>query len=192
MDAIVSQITSLTQPFIQTQIKEIIKAPCHWPLWIHRWPVNSLHKWPVKTENVSIWWRHHVWGFPPIYIIFSFLPAQVTGVHLWALRDLPLHTKCLFILYVEALRNITVTLTQSASQSFTNQYSLIVIKMKQGNSEHYIDAIMTTMASQITSLTIVYSTVYSGADQRKHQSSASLAFVRGIHQDWWIPRTKGQ
>ena len=35
---------------------------------------------------------------------------------------------------------------------------------------------------QITSLTIVYSTVYSGADQRKHQSFASLAFVRGIHR----------
>ena len=34
------------------------------------------------------------------------------------------------------------------------------------------------MASQITSLTIVYSTVYSGADQRKHQRSVSLAFVR--------------
>ena len=41
---------------------------------------------------------------------------------------------------------------------------------------------MIAMASQITSLTIVYSTVYSGADQRKHQSSASLAFVRGIHR----------
>ena len=39
---------------------------------------------------------------------------------------------------------------------------------------------MGTIASQITSLTIVNSTVYSGADQRKHQSSASLAFVRGI------------
>ena len=39
---------------------------------------------------------------------------------------------------------------------------------------------MGAIASQITSLTIVYSTVYSGADQRKHQSSASLAFVRGI------------
>ena len=37
-------------------------------------------------------------------------------------------------------------------------------------------------ASQITSLTVVYSTVYSGADQRKHKSSASLAFVRGIHR----------
>ena len=41
---------------------------------------------------------------------------------------------------------------------------------------------MSLMASQITSLTIVYSTVYSGADQRKHQSSAWLAFVREIHR----------
>ena len=40
---------------------------------------------------------------------------------------------------------------------------------------------MGMMASQITSLTIVNSTFYSGTDQRKHQSSASLAFVRGIH-----------
>ena len=54
------------------------------------------------------------------------------------------------------------------------------------------DAIMTTMASQITSLMDVYSTVYSDADQRKHQCSASLAFVWGIHWDRWIPRTKGQ
>ena len=48
--------------------------------------------------------------------------------------------------------------------------------------QHYNDVIMDTMASQITSLTIVYLTVYSGADQRKHQSSASLAFVWGIHR----------
>ena len=41
---------------------------------------------------------------------------------------------------------------------------------------------MSAMASQITSLTIVYSTVYWGTDQRKHQSSAPLAFVRGIHR----------
>ena len=47
---------------------------------------------------------------------------------------------------------------------------------------HYNDIIISVMASQITTLTIVYSTVYSGADQRKHQSSASLAFVKGIHQ----------
>ena len=47
---------------------------------------------------------------------------------------------------------------------------------------HYNDVTMGSMASQITSLTIVYSAVYSGADQRKHQSSASLAFVRGIRR----------
>ena len=41
---------------------------------------------------------------------------------------------------------------------------------------------MGAIESQITSLTIVYSTVYSDADQRKHQSSASSAFVRGIHR----------
>ena len=51
---------------------------------------------------------------------------------------------------------------------------------------------MSTMAAQITSLTIVYSTVYSGSDQRKHQSSALLAFVREIHRDRWIPRTNGK
>ena len=47
---------------------------------------------------------------------------------------------------------------------------------------HYDDVIMGAIASQITSLTIVYSTVYSGADQSRHQSSASLAFVWGIHR----------
>ena len=48
--------------------------------------------------------------------------------------------------------------------------------------KHYSDVIIGTMAYQITSITIVYSTIYSGADQRKHQSSGSLAFVRGIHR----------
>ena len=48
------------------------------------------------------------------------------------------------------------------------------------SGKHYSNGIMGVMASQITSLKIVYS----NADQRKHQSSASLAFVRGIH--WWL------
>ena len=47
---------------------------------------------------------------------------------------------------------------------------------------HYSDVMMGAIASQITNLATVYSTVYSDADQRKHQSSASLAFVRGIHR----------
>ena len=65
------------------------------------------------------------------------------------------------------------------------------------HSTHYDDVIMGEMVSQFTSLTIVYSTVYSGADQSKHQSSASLAFVWGIHRGpvnsphkWPVPVTR--
>ena len=57
-------------------------------------------------------------------------------------------------------------------------------KCCEENSLHYDDFIMGAIASHINSLTIVYSTVYSGADQSKHQSSASRAFVWGIH---WGP-----
>ena len=48
---------------------------------------------------------------------------------------------------------------------------------------HYSDVIMSAMASQLTGISFVCFPVCSGADQRKHQSSASLPFVRGIH--WW-------
>ena len=51
---------------------------------------------------------------------------------------------------------------------------------------------MGAIAFQITSLTIVYTNVYPDADQRKHQNSVSLAFVREFTGDRWIPRTNGQ
>ena len=51
---------------------------------------------------------------------------------------------------------------------------------------------MGAMASQITNLTIDYSTIYSGADHRKHQSSVSLAFLGEFIGHRWIPRAKGQ
>ena len=59
----------LTQPFIQAQIKENIKAPRHWPL-CHLWPVNSRHKMASNVEYVSIWWRHHESSIMnPIYLV---------------------------------------------------------------------------------------------------------------------------
>ena len=61
---------------------------------------------------------------------------------------------------------------QETGQSIVHQKSV----------EHYNGIIMGAIGSQITSLVIVYSTVDSDADQRKHQSSTSLAFVRGIHR----------
>ena len=68
---------------------------------------------------------------------------------------------------------------------------------------HYSDAIMSAIASQITGVSSVCSNFCSGADQRKHQSIASLTFVRGIHrwshylnQSWvnviWTLRNKLQ
>ena len=67
----------------------------------------------------------------------------------------------------------------NADENWTQAADWVMGKFCQ---PHYRYIIMSTMAFQITSLTIVYSTVYSGSDQRKHQSSASLAFVWGIHR----------
>ena len=69
-----------------------------------------------------------------------------------------------------------------ASLNPTLALSMRIITRRTLPIMHYNDVIMSTMASQITSLTIVYSSVYSGADQRKHQSSVSLAFVTGLHR----------
>ena len=63
MGTVASQITSLTIVYstvIQTEIKENIKAPCHWSLCgeftgICEFPAQ----WASNAENVSIWWRHH-------------------------------------------------------------------------------------------------------------------------------------
>ena len=82
---------------------------------------------------------------------------------------------------------------KSNAQNLMEHSCMIAILIANAyKSDHYNDVIMTTIASQITSFMVVYSTVYSNPDQRKHQSSASLAFVWGIHRDRWIPRTKGQ
>ena len=77
-----------------------------------------------------------------------------------------------------------------ATRWFLGYYRVRLLTVKR--TGYYIDVIMTAMASQVTTLMVVYSTLYPDADQRKHQSSASLSFVWGIHRDRWIPRTKGQ
>ena len=72
--------------------------------------------------------------------------------------------------YVSQTRVIIITLAALERVVYTSTFL------------HYSDTIMDAMASKITRVAIVYATVYSGADQRKHQSSASLAFVREIHR----------
>ena len=85
------------------------------------------------------------------------------------------------------MNNKPVLVQLMAWRQFLHDIMLLIftwIDLDDITNGHYGDVIMGTMASQITSLIIVYSTVYSGVHQRKHQSSASLAFVRGIH---WSP-----
>ena len=78
--------------------------------------------------------------------------------------------------------SITCCVTQTSCTQFTLSFGLLWFGTGPVAHTHYDDVAMGAIASQITSLTIVYSNVYSDADQRKHQSSASLAFVRGIHR----------
>ena len=97
------------------------------------------------------------------YIIRNSLtPAQKSDKILWR-REL--------INCVSALYNHSVTCHRT-QRSGSHDCHII----------HYDDVIIGAIASQITSLTIVYSAVYSGTDQSKHQSSASLAFVWGSHR----------
>ena len=77
----------------------------------------------------------------------------------------------------------TPLFTRELRWFITGGHTHIFGQLSQYQSEiHYDDVIMTMLASQITSLTVVYSIVHSGVNQRKHQSSASLAFVREIHR----------
>ena len=111
----------------------------------------------IIADTIYIWYISYIlrWLFiPSIYLLDYLQDSSPKYV-----------SRCVFLF--NAISKLRVDKT-------TKKNTAIVI--------HYGDVIMGTMASQITSLTIVYSTAYSGADQRKHQSSASLAFVRGIHR----------
>ena len=116
------------------------------------------------------------------------------------ISDAAIHVRLIFLLCVHtSFKNsaiyIQLILCASLGDHLTKVHSIAIQIRWESCFTHYSDVIMGAMASQITRLTIVYSTVYSGADQRKHQSSASLAFVRGIHRwpvnsqhNWQVPR----
>ena len=100
-----------------------------------------------------------------IRIVSKHIPViKVICFAIYAIRRTKIHTLWILVWFVRAVLRIS------------NVYHI------KFYSIHYNEVTMNAMAPKITSLTIVCSTVYSGADQRKHQSSASLAFVCGIHR----------
>ena len=94
--------------------------------------------------------------------------------------------------FVLSITRYTVRHVEQCYRNPPNEHTSVMSPLKAPEGVHYDDVIMGAIASQNTSLTIVYSIVYSDADKKKHQSSASLAFVRKFTGDRWIPRTNGQ
>ena len=88
----------------------------------------------------------------------------------------------LFALQQSLCKFVIRTRDASHRGYMAHEPNFIIIHIWLFMKNHYSDVIMSTMASQITGATFVYSIVCSGADQRKHQNSPSLAFVRGIHR----------
>ena len=80
-------------------------------------------------------------------------------------------------------KKIAIYNKSRAHKNWGNRENYLQRNSSSHKYRHCNDVIMGAIASHITSLTIVYSMVYSVADQRKHESSASLAFVRGIHRE---------
>ena len=79
----------VTQPFIQAQSKENIKAPRHWPLCGEfRGSVNSPHKWPVTWKIISIWWFHH--AAKSYYELRVIKPLQPSDAIWWHRSGSPL------------------------------------------------------------------------------------------------------
>ena len=95
-------------------------------------------------------------------------------------------TMSTFITFHHQLNNLFCVFTNTLfiCNALKPRHSIVSFNLRHYDLayHHYNDDIMSAMASQITSITIVYSTVYSGADQRKHRGSASLAFEWRIHR----------
>ena len=182
MGAIAPASRLYTRSFVQTQIKENIKAPRRWPLCVE---ITGTGEFPTQmasdAENVSIWWRHHVMAYCLMasshYLKQCWLTINEIRWHSYE-GNVSLNTHDINPLVV--FENFDIWNQNYISHGKIN--TSLFQALFQLSALHYSDVIRSAMASQITSLVIVYSTVYWGADQRKHKSSASLAFEMGIHR----------
>ena len=148
---------------------------------IHRRPVNSPHKGPVTRK---------MFPFDDVVMYLGILLAnsgQVMAngiIKLWhwfsnLLGTEPLPGPILTYQQLVPWEHISVRCESQYTHLNSRKY---IWKCRLHNDYHYSEVIMNAMAYQITGVSIVCSTVCWGADQRKHQSSASPAFLRGIHR----------
>ena len=150
--------------------------------------VSWMHFWPklVTILNVETFDEEYRNFDQPYRISLSeSIHLEVIFVYLWELEfDLRKLLFCLFQhLFVAANLKTTVLIMLSLCFIWKSMKNLHPrLRAIRRHIVDFNDVIMSAVASQITKLTIVCSTVYAGVEQRKHQSTASLAFVRGIHR----------
>ena len=143
-----------------------------------------------NPKNVSIWWRHHdhcvvvniYLSLPRVYgyLTYGLMVRNDCWLKAFGLSTTRCTAKCKqeYITYDKISSNIrnknSVVPCGSILFSYVFCYILCFpyVWIWSNIESHYSNVMISSMASQITSLTIVYSTVYSGADKRKHQSSA--------------------
>ena len=108
-------------------------------------------------------------------------PCTKPHMYIWTNEYILWSYIYIYVYIYRKLQNKTDKSFNLFSRKMSINQMPLVIDFASGNI-YYNDAIMSDMASQIPGASIVYSTVCSGAGQRKYQSSASLAFVGGIHR----------
>ena len=200
MGAMASQITSLTIVYSTVYTGADQRK--------HQSSASLAYVWGIpaqmvsNAENVFIWWRHHdqvivrkshgkpcrhslcVAASTPWLRTAAFILTLVVLKSLWeTLNHINIFLLFLTLRWYRLLKSVPM---EDMNPFYIHPDHVSVTDFVI----HYSDVIISAMTSQITSLMIVYSEVDSGADERKHQSSASLAFVWGIHRWRWIPRTR--
>ena len=144
----------------------------------------------TMMSNILVWKYHRVYitqeNMPHVYHLFDIFLQQIfllvnlciQKIIFLRFSQIITYTNYIMIIFVRypVLSNKVCSLHVPSTHPWQFMWPPLYIPNKN------YDVIMSTVAYQITSLAIVYSTVYSDVDQGKHQSSASLAFVRGIHR----------
>ena len=102
-----------------------------------------------------------------------------TGNHVGVPLELTVHFSAIFSTIDSTYGRLDILINNAGKAAYNPLRETFEVNVVR---THYSDVILSAMVSQITGVLIVCSTVCSGADQIKHQSSTSLAFVRGIHR----------
>ena len=156
-----------------------------------------LKRIPPITSSVSLLfsWLINIFSISLVEFVVTLVGRAITGINLLLKRVsliYEVYAYTYWFVHPFAIYAFLTLLTCTGSgfyiwwscdhyqntSSLVHQHTFIATQTYM----HYNGNIMSAMMYQITSLMIVYSSVYSGTDQRKHQNSASLVFVRGIHR----------